>query len=64
MDETILGHVIQLDRSGQGHDWRPIARGDIPAAVIEEIEGEIIDGRKSSCDDYLASNGQHYRWRA
>jgi hypothetical protein len=33
-----------------------------PANIVNEIEAEIIDGEKESCDDYVASNGRHYRW--
>ena len=54
---------IQQDASGgQGHCWRTIAREDIPANIVTEIECEIIDGGNDRCDDYVASNGQHYRW--
>ena len=30
--------------------------------IAEEIAAEIIDGGQEACEDYLASNGQHYRW--
>lgn len=52
---------IQIDRSGVGHNWKNIDPQDIPSAVREEIEGEIVDGKKT-CDDFVASNGMHYRW--
>lgn len=58
----ICGNQIQLDRSGQGHNWQDIHAQDIPASVREEIEGEIISGGKDDCDKFVASNGQHYRW--
>ena len=54
--------TIYIDRSGVGHSWRPVAADDLPANVREEIECEIIDGGKDSCDDYVASNGLHYSW--
>jgi len=63
-DETVCGKTIQQDMSGgQGHCWRAVAaQQDIPADIVLEIEGEIIDGRNDECDDFVASNGQHYRW--
>ncbi len=45
---------------GQGHCWRTPA--DLPATIEEEIAAEILDGGRETCDDYVASNGQHYRW--
>lgn len=59
---TICGAQIQIDRSGQGHAWRNIDASAIPANIVMEIEGEIIDGGNESCGDYVASNGLHYRW--
>lgn len=59
----VCGCQIQIDRSGgQGHCWRDVDRDDISGEVALEIEGEIIDGEVESCDDFIASNGQHYRW--
>lgn len=57
----ICGSKIQLDKSGVGHCW-VAADGDCPASIQEEIAGEIIDGGNDDCDDYVASNGVHYRW--
>lgn len=58
--EDILD-TVQIDLSnGQGHCWR--AADDLPAAIREEIAAEITDGCGDECDDYAASNGQHYRW--
>ena len=54
--------TVQIDRSGVGHAWTAIDADDLPAAIREEIECEILDGGKESCDDYTASNGLHYRW--
>lgn len=51
---------IQHDNSGVGHNWRNIDQDDIPANILEEIEGEMIDG--DECENYVASNGLHYRW--
>ena len=59
----IMGHTIQHDNSGVGHNWRNIAASDLPAKVREEIECEIEDGGNDECDDYRATNGLHYRWR-
>lgn len=61
-DNMICGLQIQHDNSGVGHNWRNVDRSDIPSAVIEEIEGEIINGDLSECSDFVGSNGQHYRW--
>lgn len=61
-ESLICGNQIQIDRSGQGHNWKDIDAQDIPATVREDIECEIIDGKKDECADFVASNGQHYRW--
>ena len=60
--DYIEGHAIQYDSSYVGHNWRRIHAGQIPANIRKEIACEIIDGNKESCDCYVASNGQHYRW--
>jgi hypothetical protein len=59
---TVCGVQVQHDNSSVGHNWRNIDANDIPANVVVEIEGEIIDGGKESCEDFVASNGLHYRW--
>jgi len=61
-ETTVCGLTIKHDPSGVGHAWRTIDREDIPANIVEEIEGEIIDGTLESCEDFVASNGQHYKW--
>ena len=63
-NETLVcGCQIQQDMSGgQGHCWRDVDAEAIPANIREEIAAEIIDGGKDECDDYRATNGQHYRW--
>ena len=58
----IDGCEIQYDKSGVGHCWVAADGDNCPASVVEEIAAEIIDGGKTECDDYVASNGQHYRW--
>ena len=60
--ELVCGRRVQVDRSGVGHCWEAVAAADIPGDVRLEIECEIIDGGKDECDDYVASNGLHYRW--
>lgn len=61
-ETTICGCGIQHDLSGgRGHCWRTVSADDIPASIAEEIAAEIIDGQES-CEDYVATNGQHYRW--
>ena len=63
MNESLVcGIQIQHDNSGVGHNWRDIDANDIPASIREEIEGEIIDGDVETCEDFVASNGLHYRW--
>ena len=56
------GITFQVDRSGVGHNWRTIEAGDLPANVAEEIDWEIVENGKLECDDYVATNGLHYRW--
>lgn len=62
IETTVCSKQIQHDNSGVGHNWRNISREDIPANIVEEIEGEIIDGGKETCEDFASSNGLHYRW--
>lgn len=61
-ETTICGNQIQHDNSGVGHNWRNIDANDIPANIVAEIECEIIDGGKEECENFVASNGIHYRW--
>jgi hypothetical protein len=62
-DETLVcGCQVQCDWSGVGHCWRNVTAAEIPAGIRQEIEGEIIDGGREECDDFVASNGLHYRW--
>ena len=58
----IEGAVIEMDRSGLGNCWEVCYEGDVPAQIVEEITCEIIDGKQAECDNYVASNGFHYRW--
>lgn len=58
----IEGAVVECDHSGRGDCWTVCREGDLPANIVEEIACEIIDGGKSECDDYVASNGLRYRW--
>lgn len=60
--DLVCGSRVQVDRSGVGHCWVDVPASDIPANIREEIEGEMLDGRQDECDDFLASNGLHYRW--
>jgi hypothetical protein len=61
-DETLVcGCRVQVDRSGVGHCWIDVTADDLPGQVREEIEGEIIDGRREE-GQMVGSNGLHYRW--
>jgi len=63
IQHDVCGCLIQHDESGgQGHCWRVCDAMDCQPSVQLEIECEIIDGKRESCSDYVASNGQHYRW--
>jgi hypothetical protein len=53
---------IQIDRSGQGHNWRDATTDDTPENIREEIAAEILDGKIKHAKRYVASNGMHYRW--
>jgi len=59
---TVNGTEIYIDRSGVGHCWKRADEIDCPASIAEEIAAEMIDGGVEECDDYIASNGMHYRW--
>lgn len=58
----VCGKTIQHDKSGVGHCWVAADEFNCPADVQEDIAAEIVDGENDTCDDYIASNGQHYRW--
>lgn len=60
--QFVCSKQIQHDNSGVGHNWRSIDANEIPADIREEIEGEIIDGKKETCGDFIAGDGLHYRW--
>ncbi len=62
MDSMMTNYGVQVDRSGVGHCWIDVDDDTMPATITEEIAAEIIDGGRETCDDYIASNGQHYRW--
>lgn len=61
-DSLICDKTINHDNSGVGHNFRSIDARDLPANIVEEIAAEILDGGNDSCDCYVASNGQHFRW--
>ncbi|MHC4464710.1 MAG: hypothetical protein ACYS30_25265 [Planctomycetota bacterium] len=62
-NNIIAGREIQIDHSGgYGHAWATVDVDDIPPQIRMEIEGEIIDGRRETVDDFVATNGRHYRW--
>jgi hypothetical protein len=61
-EQLVCGVQVQVDRSGVGHCWVNVTANDIPYSIREEIEGEMIDGGKETRDDFIASNGLHYRW--
>jgi len=60
LELLVCGKRVQVDLSGIGHCWKD--DDTIPPDVRIEIECEIIDGKQETCEDYLASNGLHYRW--
>lgn len=62
IETTVCGNQVQIDNSGVGHNWRNIDASEIPANIREEIEGEMIDGGMDECENFVASNGLHYRW--
>lgn len=59
---TVCDKPIQFDKSSVGQCWVAADEFNCPADVQEEIAAEIVDGKNDTCDDYIASNGQHYRW--
>ncbi len=66
MDTTettlVCDTTVYVDRSGVGHCWVPVTADTLPASIRVEIECEMIDGGRESCDSYRASNGCCYRW--
>jgi len=68
-DEALAAAGLVCDRNieedlsgGQGHNWKLVRGDELPPSIREEIEAEIMDGKRDSTDDYMASNGVHYRW--
>lgn len=63
LEADIDGRQVLWDKSGgQGHNWVLADAEAMPADIREEIAAEIIDGNVDECPDYVAKNGQHYRW--
>lgn len=58
----IEGRKVGYDNSGAGHNWLPATEDNCPPDIQEEIAAEILDGGRDECDDYVATNGRHYRW--
>lgn len=58
---AISHKCVEHDASGVGHAWWP-ARETLSWDIAREIASEIEDGGVQSCDDFVASNGLHYRW--
>lgn len=58
----INGIAISYDKSGVGHCWVAADGYTCPPSIVEDIAGEIIDGGQDECEDFVASNGCHYRW--
>ena len=61
-ETTICGMKIKHDNSGVGHNWKAVDASDLPYDIREEIAAEMIDGGKSHCDKYVATNGLSYQW--
>lgn len=59
---TVCGNYVQYDKSGVGHCWVSVSREEIPSNIVEELEGEMIDGGMSDSGECIASNGIHYSW--
>ena len=59
---TVCGATVQ---QLCGQTWVTIDGGNrygLPPVIRHEIEAEILDGGIEETDEYLASNGQTYRW--
>lgn len=54
-------YLLEIDPSGVGHAWRPVARTDVSPDDIEIIAGEILDGKQESGRVRIVD--RHYRWR-
>ncbi len=62
-DFRILGRKVYHDRSGgHGHHWVRVTADDAFRDFVTEIECEIIDGGKDTCDSYRSCGGEFYRW--
>ncbi len=65
---TVCGNQVQYDKSGVGHCWVNIDACDIPANIVEELEGEMMEleskivGDSDKWNTMTGSNGIHYRW--
>ncbi len=62
-NETLVcGNQVQMDKSGVGHCWVDVDACDLPASIVEELEGEMIDGGMEDGGEMTGSNGIKYRW--
>lgn len=61
-ETKLCGKQIQHDNSGVGHNWHNIAADSLTPDERAELECEIIDGKRETCEDFVAANGLHYRW--
>ena len=59
---VIEGKAVQYDVSGAGHKWRAATCVTCPADIQSEIAAKILNDAAPTCRDYVARNGQHYRW--
>lgn len=63
LEADVAGRQVHWDRSGTGQDWVLADTRSMPASARAEIAAEIRKSNINDCSDYLASNGQYYRWR-
>ncbi len=62
--DVICGCDVWFDPSGgQWHRAVDATPENTPANIADEIAAEILDGGKTYCESFRASNGQYYRWR-
>ena len=57
----VCGKIIQIDRSGVGHNWRNLPAADLTDDLADILTAEILDSPK----DYgrVDVGGVHYRWQ-
>ena len=57
----VCGKIIQIDRSGVGHNWQNLPAADLTDDLADVLAAEILDSPKQY--GRVSIGGVHYRWQ-